>query len=162
MHNRLTVKPLLHPRQREDGTHQVRVRLTQERISIFLDSGFNVLTKHWNPKSSLDNASWIRRGEPLHEEMNNLLTGLLLRAHAFSGAYPSLTIYEVRDLLRLPVEESADDLKRLRKLAEHNRRTAANTPIVLRHYTEVVQKVRHLERELKEIKTQLSRLMNKK
>lgn len=38
----LTAKALLHPRLREDGTQQVRVRLTAHRASVFVDAGFTI------------------------------------------------------------------------------------------------------------------------
>lgn len=42
----LTCKPLLHPRPHANGAHQVRVRLTKDRLTAFLDAGFALLPRH--------------------------------------------------------------------------------------------------------------------
>lgn len=94
-----SAKPLLHPHARQDGRHQVRIRLTKHRVPIFLDAGFTVAAKNWNEKATRDGRNWIRSGEVDHKDLNQRLDGLLSTAYRLELDNPSLSAAEVRDLL---------------------------------------------------------------
>jgi hypothetical protein len=110
----------------------------------------------------MDQPKWVRRSDPNHEMMNKLIYDLMYRAKLVSNAYPILTAEEVRDYLRLPSDESKEDLIRKAKTVEVLRRSASNTPVVLRHYQGLVQRMEHMQRELNEVKAQLKSLKNDK
>jgi integrase len=95
----LTLKPVLHHRQRDNGTHQVRIRLTKDRKSVFLDAGFSVPAKHWNPKAKLDSTNWIRTSEFDAILLNKQLEKLVRDGRSTGLANPLLSAAEVRDLL---------------------------------------------------------------
>lgn len=95
----LTFKAVLHPREREDGTRRVQIRLTKDRKSVFLDAGFTVLAKHWNPTGSTDKVNWIRGGERDSPALNSKLERLLRSCRTTSVADPSLSAEELRERL---------------------------------------------------------------
>jgi integrase len=110
----LTLKPVLHHRQRDNGTFQVRVRLTKDRKSVFLDAGFSVPAKHWNPKAKLESANWIRASEADAILLNSQLEKLVRDGRATGLTNPLLSAAEVRDLLSAsarpaPPEPAAPD-----------------------------------------------------
>ena len=96
----LTAKALLHPRKREDGTHQVRVRLTKDRVVAFLDAGFTVALVNWNDKPTAHlNKSWVKTADTNAKSRNNTLRQLLDDADEMARQSPLLTSGQVRDLL---------------------------------------------------------------
>lgn len=104
----LTCKPLLHPRPHANGTHQVRLRLTKDRQTAFLDAGFALLPRHWNEKGSLEKANWVRVTEFDAPALNAALDAQVRDARATALAHPALTALAVRDALlgrRAPADE---------------------------------------------------------
>ena len=97
---KLTSKVLLHPRRREDGTHQARVRLTINRVVAFLDAGFTVAPANWNdrPTAAL-NKSWVRATDSNAASRNNLLAQLCNDAEETNRHNPDLPALALRDLL---------------------------------------------------------------
>lgn len=92
----LTAKALLHPRVRDDGTQQVRVRLTAHRASVFLDAGFTVAPRHWNAKGTADKANWVRGTERDATELNGALARLVAAALRRGRECPDHTADAVR------------------------------------------------------------------
>ncbi|UYZ60173.1 site-specific integrase [Hymenobacter latericus] len=65
-----TIKILLHHRQREDGTYQVRLRITKDRVVRFVDVGLRVSPKDWNEKATEGKANWLRTSHYDHQFWN--------------------------------------------------------------------------------------------
>lgn len=95
----LTAKALLHPRLREDGTQQVRVRLTANRASVFVDAGFTVAPRHWNAKGTADKANWVRGTERDATEFNAVLSRLVAAALRRGRDQPEHTAEQVRTIV---------------------------------------------------------------
>ena len=96
----LTAKVVLHPRKREDGTYRVRVRLTRNRVSAFLDAGFTLPLAQFNAKPTAAlSRSWVRAGHVEADALNQRLDELLRDAQAAGRDNPTRAAAEVRDAL---------------------------------------------------------------
>jgi integrase len=46
-----TIKPVLWSRPTVDGEHQIKIRITNERKSVYVDTGIKISKSHWNNKT---------------------------------------------------------------------------------------------------------------
>ncbi len=95
-----TFKLVLAPRADGDGLHDVRLRVTANRVSRFLNTGVALPEKHWNPKALPDRANWVRTGHHDHGHLNAALATWLRRGHALALDNPSWAAAQFQATLR--------------------------------------------------------------
>lgn len=162
---RLTIKPCLHPRLRNDGFHQVRVRLTKYRQVVFFDAGFTVLKSQWNDKGVVGNAKWVRRSVEDYEDMNNILMDIYWRATYLSDIYPELNVEGVRDMMLAPNRESLEKLRDKWKIALSPQRGLLSSPAVptqLKEYRSLVWDIQRLRNRVTQLERTVKKLTAKK
>lgn len=86
---KLTWKVVLHPYVKEDGTQQVRLRLTKDRASRFVDTGIAIHKSQWNKKATPRLANWLTSAAHDYEKRNEELRALGLDYEDAARANPT-------------------------------------------------------------------------
>ncbi|KUG06915.1 tyrosine-type recombinase/integrase [Solirubrum puertoriconensis] len=93
-----------------DGLYDVRLRITAERVSRFLNTGVAIAQKHWNPKATLDKENWIKTSHHDHAEHNDSLYNMLRHAKKLATAHPAWSADQLKAALKNGgVDPSAPD-----------------------------------------------------
>ncbi len=69
-----TVKPILWTRPTSDGLHQIKIRITDNRKSTYVDTNIKISKSHWNVKTSKVRSSHIDA-----ERINSIIDDYLVR-----------------------------------------------------------------------------------
>ena len=72
MSSKKTIKVVLYPRKDKDNLHPIKIRITENRKSQFLNLKFSVLEKHW-----LKSTNRISQSHPNHTEYNYIIENTL-------------------------------------------------------------------------------------
>ncbi|GAA4392193.1 hypothetical protein GCM10023186_42380 [Hymenobacter koreensis] len=87
---------MLHHRERQDGTRQVRLRITRQGVR-FWDTGVRVREKEWNAKAQPHKADWIKSANRDYETLNDFLDGVYRRAAELARQHPHLLAEGLQD-----------------------------------------------------------------
>jgi integrase len=137
-----TFKLILAPRADGDGLHDVRLRVTAERVVRYFNvPGVSIAAKYWNAAATTEKENWIKAGHFEHAEFNDTLFSLLRRAKKLDRERPGLSADELKrilstgeDLKPAPIAESADFIDFcFKSLARDDRGTLAEASCALRH-----------------------------
>jgi tetrahydromethanopterin S-methyltransferase subunit G len=157
---RLTSKVVLHPRANEDGTHRVRIRLTKDRKTVFVEAGFTLTPKDWNERANFGRPFWVRRSTPDFESLNSQLDLILLRVHFVNLAYFSLTAAQVRDYLLLHSDEPLEDLQwKAREASDIRLLLSRASPEILAHFERLLSRLDQTQLEVDALRAELADIM---
>ena len=158
----LTAKFVLHPRQRNDGSQQARLRLTKDRNTVFFDPKVYVFASGWNSKSSAESPRWIRGRGKDFDEQNEELQELLFRVYYLREAYPNLSAKEVRDRLITHPSETLDDIK---KVIEANKLKLdgkqLGRPLGQDNFNYLLWRIEHMTEQMNLLNARVARLTKK-
>jgi len=91
---------ILAPAPDREGLHDVRLRITANRVVRYLNvPGIAVQPKHWNSERSLKKPAYLRTSHPEHGALEADLTAYLTRAQALGRARPLATADELKQAL---------------------------------------------------------------
>jgi integrase len=109
-----TFKILLDPNPDKQGLHDVRMRITANRVVGHLNvAGVAVTLKQWNPKGSTDREDWVKTNHFEHSDFNEAIFSLLRRAKKLAREQPDLGTKELKRMLA-----SGEDLQPKQAAAE--------------------------------------------
>ena len=95
-----TFKILLDPNPDKQGLHDVRMRITVNRVVGHLNvAGVAVTAKQWNPKATSDNEDWIKTNHFEHSDFNEAIFKLLRRAKKLARDRPDLDTKALKRML---------------------------------------------------------------
>ncbi|GAA4349991.1 hypothetical protein GCM10023185_07200 [Hymenobacter saemangeumensis] len=95
-----TFKLILAPTHDRDGLHDVRLRITANRVVRYLNvPGVAVAAKHWNDKRSLDKPNYFKTSHREHAQLEQTAKGFLARAQQLGRERPYLSADELKQLL---------------------------------------------------------------
>lgn len=95
-----TFKILLDPNPDKQGLHDVRLRITANRVVGYLNvAGVSVALKQWNPKGSTDKEDWVKTNHFDHDAFNTSIFDLLRRAKKLARDQPALGTKELKRIL---------------------------------------------------------------
>jgi integrase len=109
-----TFKILLDPNPDKQGLHDVRMRITANRVVGHLNvAGVAVTLKQWNPKGSTDREDWVKTNHFEHSDFNEAIFSLLRRAKKLAREQPELGTKELKRMLA-----SGEDLQPTAEVAD--------------------------------------------
>jgi hypothetical protein len=95
-----TFKILLDPNPDKQGLHDVRMRITANRVVGYLNvAGVAVTPKQWNPKGSTDKEDWVKSNHFEYSDFNEAIFSLLRRAKKLAREQPELGTKELKRIL---------------------------------------------------------------
>ncbi len=72
MKNKTTIQPVLYSRKDKNNLHPVKIRITENRISSFINLGFSIEKRYW-----LKSTNRISSSHPNHLEYNFVINNKL-------------------------------------------------------------------------------------
>jgi integrase len=91
---------ILAPSPDREGLHDVRLRITANRVVRYLNvPGVAVQPKHWNAERSLKKPAYLRTSHPQHADLEANLLDFLGRAQKLGRDRPQLTADELKHVL---------------------------------------------------------------
>lgn len=95
-----TFKLILAPKADSDGLHDVRLRITVDRVSRFQNTGVALAPKQWNEKATLLTKNWVRTAHRKHADYNADLLRWHDRAHTLAQENPGWSADHIKAALR--------------------------------------------------------------
>ncbi|MDF7813641.1 tyrosine-type recombinase/integrase [Hymenobacter sp. YC55] len=83
-----------------DGLHDVRLRITVNRISRFTNTGVTVAEKHWNVKATLEKENWVKSSHREYTQYNKELLEWYNRARKLAQQHPTWSADQLKATLR--------------------------------------------------------------
>lgn len=83
-----------------DGLHDVRLRITVNRVSRFTNTGVAIAEKHWNAKATLDKENWIKTSHRECSLYNKELLTWYNRARKLAQQHPVWSADQLKATLR--------------------------------------------------------------
>ncbi len=95
-----TFKLVLAPKADSDGLHDVRLRITVNRISRLQNTGIALAPKQWNEKATLLTKNWVRTAHRNHADYNANLLRWLDRAQQLAQEHTTWSADQFKAALR--------------------------------------------------------------
>jgi hypothetical protein len=98
---------ILAPTPDREGLHDVRLRITANRVVRYLNvPGVAVQPKHWNAERSLKKPDYLRMNHPKHADLELSLIDFLDRAQTLGRKQPQATADELKQLLATGADQA--------------------------------------------------------
>jgi len=95
-----TFKFILAPSPDSDGLHDVRLRITANRVVRYQNTGVALAEKQWNPNANLLTKNWVRTAHRNHDAYNKDLLRWYDRAHQLTQENPAWGADQLKAALR--------------------------------------------------------------
>jgi integrase len=98
---------ILAPTPDREGLHDVRLRITANRVVRYLNvPGVAVQPKHWNAERSLKKPDYLRTNHPKHADLELSLIDFLDRAQKLGRKQPQATADELKQMLATGADQA--------------------------------------------------------